>query len=497
VGQPISRLMPPDKPDELPGILARLRRGQRVDHYETVRVRKDGKYLDVSVSVSPIRDGRGTIVAASAIARDITERKRQEQALREERETLETLNQLGRVIAAELDLPRLVQAVSDAATDLAGAQFGAFLCNGVDDRGDAYELCATAGALREALAQSSMPGKPDLLGSTFRGAAVVRLDDLRQDARYDRDAPFCGMLPGHLPLASYLAVPVVSRSGEVLGGLFFGHPEPGVFTERAERLVVGLAAMAAVAMDNARLYGQVQEAVRTRDEFLAAAAHDLKTPLTSIKGISQLLRRRVARGGVAATDRLLDSLAGIDATATKMAAQIDELLDLTRLQMGQPLELRRQPTDLVELVRRSVAEQQQSTERHRIHLATSQAELRGRWDAARLARVAENLLSNAIKYSPDAGDVVVTVTREQQAGTAWAVLAVRDQGLGIPAADLPRIFERFHRAGNVVGRIAGTGIGLASVRQIVEHHGGTIAVESQEGRGSTFTVRLPLEPPPR
>ena len=274
----------------------------------------------------------------------------------------------------------------------------------MDDRGDAYELCATSGALREALAQSPMAGELDLVGSTFRGGGVVRLDDLRQDPRYDRNAPFCGMLPGHLPLASYLAVPVVSRSGAVLGGLFFGHPAPGVFTERTERLVVGLAAMAAVAMDNARLYGQVQEAVRTRDEFLASAAHDLKTPLTSIKGISQLLRRRVARGGVAAAERLLDSLAGIDATATKMGAQLDELLDLTRLQMGQPLELRRQPTDLVELVRRSgrraATDYRAPSDPPR---DVASLELRGHWDAgAPRAGALENLLSNAIKYSPTA-----------------------------------------------------------------------------------------------
>jgi signal transduction histidine kinase len=165
---------------------------------------------------------------------------------------------------------------------------------------------------------------------------------------------------------------------------------------------------------------------------------------------------------------------------------------LTRLQLGQPLELRRRPADLVELAHRIAAEQQKTTERHRIRVETTRGELRGWWDTVRLTRVLENLVSNAVKYSPDRSEITVTVEREDAGGEAWAVLAVRDQGLGIPAGDLPQIFERFTRASNVTGRIAGTGIGLASARQIVEQHDGTISVESEEGEGSTFTVRLPL-----
>ena len=168
------------------------------------------------------------------------------------------------------------------------------------------------------------------------------------------------------------------------------------------------------------------------------------------------------------------------------------MLDSTRLEAGQRLELRRDLTDAVALARRVAAEQQATTERHRVRVETALPELTGAWDAVRLGRVLDNLLANAIKYSPAGGDVVVTVAREDRAGAAWAVLAVTDHGLGVPAADLPRIFERFRRAGNVAGRIGGTGIGLASARQLVEQHGGTIAVDSVEGAGSTFTVRLPL-----
>jgi signal transduction histidine kinase len=184
-----------------------------------------------------------------------------------------------------------------------------------------------------------------------------------------------------------------------------------------------------------------------------------------------------------------------------MGQQLDELLDAARLEAGQPLELRRAPTDAVALARRVAAEQQATTERHRVRVETALSELTGAWDAVRLGRVLDNLLANAIKYSPAGGEVVVTVAREDDpagedgAVGAWAVLAVTDLGLGIPAADLPRIFERFRRAGNVAGRIGGTGIGLASARQLVEQHGGALTAESVEGAGSTFTVRLPLAGP--
>src|SRR5207237_8941238 len=182
----------------------------------------------------------------------------------------------------------------------------------------------------------------------------------------------------------------------------------------------------------------------------------------------------------------------IDATIMRMTRLIDSLLDMTRTQMGQPLPLDRRPVDLVALARRVVVEQQQSTERHQLCLDVAVPELVGMWDAARLERLLENLLNNAVKYSPEGGDVTLTVRPEAEAGEPWAVLVVQDRGMGIPAADLPHIFERFQRSRNVKGQIAGTGIGLVAVRQFVEQHGGRVTVDSHEGRGTTVTVRLPL-----
>jgi signal transduction histidine kinase len=146
----------------------------------------------------------------------------------------------------------------------------------------------------------------------------------------------------------------------------------------------------------------------------------------------------------------------------------------------------------VALAHQVVGEFQPAATRHQLRVEASAPLLVGLWDAARLDRVLANLLSNAIKYSPAGGTIGVRLSRQDDAKGSWALLVVEDHGLGIPAADLPHVFERFHRGANVSGKIRGAGIGLAGVCQIVEQHGGTIVVESQEGHGATFTVRLPL-----
>ena len=188
--------------------------------------------------------------------------------------------------------------------------------------------------------------------------------------------------------------------------------------------------------------------------------------------------------------RMVGGLNSITVSSAQMADLIDELLELARLQVGQSIELDRRPVDLIALTRRAVHEHDQATPRHRIRFETEQEEIEGQWDAARIDRVLDNLLSNAVKYSPAGGEIVVTVTRDGEAG---AMLTVTDRGLGIPAADVPRVFERFHRGANVTERIEGTGLGLAGVRHTIEGHGGTVEVATKEGLGSTFTVRLPLD----
>jgi excisionase family DNA binding protein/PAS domain S-box-containing protein len=235
--------------------------------------------------------------------------------------------------------------------------------------------------------------------------------------------------------------------------------------------------------------------VRGREEFLSAAAHDLKTPLASILAQTQLAQMRLAGLGAAQGTPVAASLAKIDVAARRMVRLIEEMLDVTRVGQGGALDLDRQPTDLDALVRAAVdGVRGQSPHEIRVEIAEAAAGLEGHVDAGRMERVVANLLDNAVKYAPDGGPITVRLTREHGAAPE-AVIAVQDQGIGIPAADLPHIFERFRRGGNAVGHFGGTGLGLASVRAIVEQHGGTVTVESQEGVGSTFTVRLPLHPP--
>ncbi|SAK44040.1 sensor kinase/response regulator fusion protein [Caballeronia hypogeia] len=219
-------------------------------------------------------------------------RRETEQKLREESRTLEIINRVGTAVAGELDLSRAVQVVVDAATELTGAAFGSFFYNVIDDEGGRYTLYTLSGVPKDSFARFPMPRNTAVFGPTFEGVGTVRSDDITKDPRYGHNAPHHGMPKGHLAVCSYLAAPVVSRTGEVLGGLFFGHPEPGVFTERAERILEGIAAQAAIAIDNARLYRAAQDEIAERTK-----AQD------ALRDLNETLERRVA-DAVADRDRL-------------------------------------------------------------------------------------------------------------------------------------------------------------------------------------------------
>ncbi len=294
-------------------------------------------------------------------------------------------------------------------------------------------------------------------------------------------------------MKSVMILPMVAR-GRTLGAITFVSAESGRrFGSEDLAIAQHLARRSALAVDNARLFREAQDAIKVRNELFSSVSHDLKNPLTGMKGMAQLLERQVARLNIPGKNRILEGLASIDSTATRMTSQIDELLDLASLQMGQSPELKRRPTDLVSLVRGIASEQQRTTERHRIEVRAEGPEIIGNWDALRIARVVTNLVANAVKYSPRGGEVLVTVGQEERGGRPRAVLTVQDHGMGIPAPDLDKVFESFQRGGNVEGSISGTGLGLTSAQQIIQLHGGTIEVASQMDAGSTFTVRLPLE----
>jgi len=254
-----------------------------------------------------------------------------------------------------------------------------------------------------------------------------------------------------------------------------------------------LAGRVALALEAARLFDEARRAVRARDDFLTAIAHDLTNPLTALKLRTEVLARRLRAEPGTPRSTIVSGLDQVIGCAVVMGRLIEDLLDTARLQSGRLLDLHLERVDLVGLVREATAELQPLAERHRIRLETEQRSLRGNWDAARVRRVVDNLVTNAVKYSPAGGDIVIRVRRERRDGRNWAVLSVEDHGIGIPAGDLPFVFDQFVRASNAPRRVLGGGIGLSSVRQIVEQHGGDVSVQSQVGVGSTFVVRLPLE----
>jgi len=231
-------------------------------------------YLVKPFTANELRARVGAHVNMAISRRRATE---QEAALRAE---AEILNGVSRKLSAELDVEKLAQTVTDAATKLTGAKFGAFFQNVQNEKGESYLLYALSGAPREAFSNFGLPRNTAVFGPTFRGTRVVRSHDILQDPNYGKNPPHHGMPPGHLPVRSYLAVPVIGRSGEPLGGLFFGHPEPGIFSERTERLAVGIASHAAIALDNARLFAKAEQEIAQRRQAeidLRASEERLRT----------------------------------------------------------------------------------------------------------------------------------------------------------------------------------------------------------------------------
>jgi signal transduction histidine kinase len=233
---------------------------------------------------------------------------------------------------------------------------------------------------------------------------------------------------------------------------------------------------------------------RAREELLAAVAHDLRSPLAGISMNAQLARRRLDRldGPPHLTSKLASQLADVEGSARRMAAVLDDMLDVARLQSGRPLQLNLQPVQLLAVVEAVVAIHQPTTERHTLRVAAS-ADPRGTWDSARVERVVDDLIVNAIKHSLSGGEIALDVAEEaSHDGRRMAVLRVSDRGHGLTPAELNHVLERFFRPGCTHGRIAGSGIRLASAAGIAEQHGGSLSAEPQPGGGSTITLRLPV-----
>jgi PAS domain S-box-containing protein len=291
-------------------------------------------------------------------------------------------------------------------------------------------------------------------------------------------------------LRSAAIVPLVAR-GQVLGTMTLAGAESGHrYSEQDLPFLHDLARRAAMGVDNARLLHEATEAVRLRDEFLAMASHDMRTPLQAILANLQLAGRRLQRAGTdadGAGDQLAENLAQAERTTGRLTRLVGDLLDAAMLRSGHELPLELTPIDIADAVQHVVAEHQAGSDRHRIRVEGTAAPVSS--DRHRLERVLDNLVENAVKYSPDGGDIVI----ELGADEGGATIAVRDRGVGIPEGELDEIFEPYHRASNV-GTMPGIGLGLAGSRSVVRQLGGDLTVESAVGSGSTFLIRLPSQP---
>jgi PAS domain S-box-containing protein len=482
----LSRIFRPGTRTILREVLVALATGQR--HYEAEAALQalDGRHLDVVVQVafpSPGELAERVLVSLT----DITDRKQAEMALRQEVEVRTTLAGVGASLAGELRSDRLIQAVTDASTKLTDAEFGAFFYNVTDDNGDAYALYALAGAPKEAFARFPHPRATQIFGPTFRGDAIIRLDEVTADSRYGQNPPFNGMPEGHLPVRSYLAVPVLGRDGVVLGGLFFGHSQVGVFTQRHELLAAGVAGWAAIALDNARLYQEAEDANRLKDEFLATLSHELRTPLNAVLGWAHMLREGSMHPAM--HQRALES---VERNARAQAQLVEDLLDVSRIMAGK-LHVRTDAVDLAAVVTNAVETVRAGVMAKRLDLHVnipSDQRVVVSGDADRLQQVVWNLVSNAIKFTPAGGRVDIELARVD----SKAAIIVRDTGQGIAPAFRPHLFQRFRQMDATKTRQhGGLGLGLSIVRHLVEAHGGTVAAESDGlNRGATFRVELPL-----
>jgi PAS domain S-box-containing protein len=445
VGRPITLIIPADRLDEEREILGRISRGEPIEHFETVRVAKDGRQLDISLTVSPIRDAEGRVTGASKVARDVTERKRVEAALRTSEQRFRTLT--------------------------AHAPVGIFL---TDREGNCLFVneswCKMAGlSPEEVMAQ----GWARALHPEDRERVFHEWYDAVNTGR-----PFASEYRFRTPRGEVTwlqgrAVELCDEAGVISGYI-------GTLTDITERREAVEA---------------LKGADRRKDEFLALLAHELRNPLAPLRNGLQVMRLAADNANLVAKTRDM-----MDRQLSHMVRLIDDLLDISRISRNK-MELRLSRVLLADIVSSAVETARPALEAagQELTVALPPEPVHLDADLTRLAQVFGNLLNNSAKYTERGGHIELTAARDG----GQVVVAVRDDGIGIPAAALPNIFDLFSQVDRSIERsTGGLGIGLALVKGLVEMHGGTVEAASPgQGKGSTFTVRLPVledraEPPP-
>jgi PAS domain S-box-containing protein len=416
----------------------------------TVLIAKSGREIPIDDSGAPIRDGAGTTTGVILVFHDVSEGRQAEQELRKSESRLRDLWENANDIFYTLDLRGNLTSINRAGEEAFGYPREELLNRPINPY----------------IAPEYMAQMQEMVRRKVEGQETTTYELAVVSASGNRVA---------LEVSSRL----LYQGGRAVGiqGVARDITErKQAEQERADLLIREQAARA-----------EAEQALRFRDEFLAIASHELKTPLTAIKGYVSLLQRRAARDG-SANGNDARALQTIAEQTERLHRLIELLLDLSRIETGQ-LQIERVPLDLMAAVRRWVESMEPMLNRHTIRLICASDSLPVLGDELRLEQVFQNLVQNATKYSPDGG----TVTVRLESDAAQACLSVTDQGIGIPADELTNLFHRFYRAGNVGSlQIGGMGVGLFVVKEIVASHGGTIHVESVEGQGSTFTVLLPL-----
>ncbi|MDB4961047.1 MAG: hypothetical protein JWP01_1046 [Myxococcales bacterium] len=419
---------------------------------------------------------------AVANARLYTEAHATSMELVVERETLTKLNDIGRTISAELDPSALVQSVTTTATQLTGAQFGAFYHNASGTPGEAFSLATVFGISREAFAKFPKTG---LFAPSFDNRGPVRIEDVTTDARYARNPLGRSLLDGHLPVRSFMSVPITTRAGAVLGGLVFGHEKPKMFSERAQRIAVGLAANAATAMDNARLYGDAQRLIKELektnaelDQFAYVASHDLRAPLRGISNLAMWVEEDL---GPTAEPRIVEQLQLLKGRAARMDKLINGLLELARVGRTKHKPER---VDVTELLHETIDLLSPSTAA-RVLIVGAMPTLFAEKSA--LSQVFLNLITNSLQHSLRE-DVLVRITADERADE-WE-LAVSDNGVGIAPEHHERVWQIFQTL-NSRDVVETTGIGLTIVKKQVEAHGGRAWIDDTVREGATVRFTWP------
>jgi PAS domain S-box-containing protein len=487
IGRPISMVVPPEKRAELETVMDRLRRGQEIDHLETERVRKDGSRVDVSLTISPIKNSYGEVIGASKIARDITEQRRTREALEHSEERAQFLSEASKSIAALVD----VESSMHQLARLCVPRFADWCVFYLMD--DQLKIRAIARAHRDPQQQpilSELTARyvhelqgPSVLSRVLRSGEPEYLPDVSasffqstaEDARH-------GELIQQLAPCSMIVLPLASRA-RTIGAIALarGESRPGFAADEFE-LAQELGRRASTAIDNSRLYDELRKADRQKDDFLAMLAHELRNPLAAIDYAVQL--SKISPEQAASASEI------IHRQVRQLARLIDDLLDISRITRDK-IELQKEVVDAATLVNRAAGTARPTIEEHQhqliVQIAPEDMPLFA--DPTRIEQILVNLLTNAAKYTPAGG----RITLEAFPQNDQLLFKVKDTGVGIPTEMLPRVFELFTQVNPAIDRTkGGLGIGLTVVRRLAEMHGGTVSATSEGlGKGSEFTVRLP------